>query len=660
MEGRAPVVAEPPRHTLAADDMRVLPASGNDPLRAVSSLPGVARVPFGLGGLALRGAAPRDSSVFLDGIEVPLLYHFGGLASFVPVGVIGEVQLEPSGFGARWGRATGGVVIASTRSPPSDRWRTGGELSLIHAAAMAQGPAPGGGSLLVAARRSYVDAILAAAPIDLTLAPRYLDAQVRWESRDARWLVLGLVSDDKLRLLRDPEAGAMGGIDTSSVRRLEYTSQFARLAARWRRNAGTTQLELLPSLGLDRVEASANHDDVDKGMLRWNATGSLRAELSRPAWGGTFAAGFDGQLNRHVYVLDNTPPPSPGDPDPPVGVLHREGVAWAADTGVWLEEQWSLHDDRIGVRPGLRIDRFGLSGEVTVGPRLNVTEELPRCMTLTQSAGVYHQPPSATDLDPVFGNQQLQGSWAIQGAVGLRAPLSDVAVAQITAYGQLMEDLPVDVVTGATPIGDNGSGQAGGLLAVSRELVDEQFGSYSYREGVGKGRAYGVEIQVRREVGRFTGWFTYTYARSFRTGDPRVDPTYYPYVLDQPHVATLLATRPLGTWRLGGRLRVATGNPITPVIGAYYDDADAEWVAISGPILSERLPAFVQLDLRIDRTWKRPWGTLDLFLDIQNTTNRANPEGVTYNDDFSSRRYTRGLPIFPALGLEYLPPAPRL
>jgi hypothetical protein len=642
---------------LDADELRTLPAAGNDPLRALASLPGVARVPFGLGGLALRGAAPRDSSVFLDGIEVPLLYHFGGLASFVPLGVIEDVALEPSGFGARWGRATGGVVIASTRSPRTDRRRNAGELSLIHAAALTEGPGPGGGSLLVAARRSYVDAVLAAAPVDLTLAPRYLDAQVRWESKSGRTMVLALVSDDRLKLLREPDEGdATGGVDTSNIRRLEYTSRFARLAVRWRATKGDTRVEVLPSIGLDRVEASANHMSVDKGMLRWNALAALRSELSRPWLGGTFAVGFDGQLTRHSYELDTTPPPSPMDPDPETGVVHREGVVWAPDTGVWIEEQWSLDDDRIAVRPGVRLDRFGLSEEIVVGPRLNVTEKGPRCTTLTQSVGLYHQPPSPTDLDPVFGNQSLEGSWAVQGAAGVKAPLSDVAHVQVTTYGAVMGDLSVDVVTGATPIADNGSGQAGGLFAVSRELVDEQFGSYSYREAVGKGYAYGAEVQLRREIGSVTGWLSYTYARSFRTGDPRVDSTYYPYVLDQPHVATLLATRPVGKWRFGGRFRVASGNPITPVADRYFDETHQEWVAISGPILSERLPLFLQLDVRIDRTWRRRWGVIDLFLDVQNATNRTNPEGVTYNDDFTQRRYTRGLPIFPALGVEYRPP----
>ena len=40
---------------------------------------------------------------------------------------------------------------------------------------------------------------------------------------------------------------------------------------------------------------------------------------------------------------------------------------------------------------------------------------------------------------------------------------------------------------------------------------------------------------------------------------------------------------------------------------------------------------------------------------MQNVTWRDNAEGVTYNKDYTMRRYTGGFPIFPALGIEYIP-----
>jgi hypothetical protein len=90
------------------------------------------------------------------------------------------------------------------------------------------------------------------------------------------------------------------------------------------------------------------------------------------------------------------------------------------------------------------------------------------------------------------------------------------------------------------------------------------------------------------------------------------------------------------------------------VAGAYRD-ASGDWVPVDGPLLSQRLPDFYQLDLRIDRSWRRPWGILKLYIDLQNVVNRKNAEGVTYNEDFSKRSYTHGLPIFPSIGVEWIP-----
>jgi hypothetical protein len=46
---------------------------------------------------------------------------------------------------------------------------------------------------------------------------------------------------------------------------------------------------------------------------------------------------------------------------------------------------------------------------------------------------------------------------------------------------------------------------------------------------------------------------------------------------------------------------------------------------------------------------------MNLYLDVQNIFNRGNAEGVTYNGDYTRRSYTQGLPIFPSLGVEYIP-----
>jgi hypothetical protein len=649
LSGRPPAGA--PLH-LDTAGIRNQPGAGNDVLRALQSLPGVARTPFGLGGLALRGTAPRDTKVYLDDIEVPLLYHFGGIASFLPTSAVDEVTLEPGGASVRYGRGLGGVAIVTSRTGRNDQWRVGGEVSLISAGAVAEGPGPLKGTWLVAARRSYFDALIRAANLDLVLVPRYGDAQLRWESGDGRWMAIAFGSDDLLSLLREPGAASAAGFETSNVKSLSYMSRFARFGLRYRAVSGATSFEAMPSVGVDDVNARANQNDVDKGLHRTTLPLSLRARVSTPSANGTLSIGLDGGWQHHSYDIVNTPPPTRFDPAPDM-VIHRSLKRWAADAGAWIEQSWFLGGERFEIRPGLRGDHFGLSQQWTLDPRLAITEHLDGDITLTQSIGRYHEPPLITDLDPIFGNRVMLGSSATQAAASVKTIVGDDKELSATVYYQDLRQLPVDALTGATPLSANGGEESGGLLGVSRELVDSQFGSYSYREAIGKGTAYGVELIARRNLGAWTGWIAYAYARSYRTNPTRGDDAH-PYVLDQPHSLTIVGTTELGRWRLGGRLRYTTGNPYTPVAGA-YQRSSGDWVAVDGPLLSRRLPDFFQLDLRVDRGWARPWGTLNLYIDLQNVVNRQNAEGVTYNKDYTRPSYTSGLPIFPSIGVEYIP-----
>lgn len=625
-------------YDVSRDVIRTLPGSGNDALKSLQSLPGTARVPFGLGGLVLRGFAPRDTNVFLDGIEVPILYHFGGLASFFPSTMIGSMEMVSSGYGARYGRGQGGIVDIWSRPGRTDRWAAGGELSLLDASAYAEGPV-GGGNVSLGFRRSFVDLVLAAVPTsDLTIAPRYLDSQLRWQSRSGKLTALVFGADDGISL------------DTSSDT-LDARQSFVRAGLRYTERSGDLEISVAPWLGFDRNAIIAN----DNQVIRSNITAAVRATVQRDMRHGFIAGGLDIQGNRYGYKLVADPPALPtGTMSLSTGV---EGSRWAADLGGWSEFLHRFGGDKLAIQLGLRGERFGLTREWVFDPRVTLRQQPTPNIELTQSIGRYHQPALATSLDYQLPDEPFRASHAWQASAGVNV-MSNMLGGHLSAnaFAATLRDLPVDVVSGATPYAAPGSAAAGGVAAISREFTEEQFGSYSYRANRGRGRTFGIETTIRRRIGNIQGWIAYTYSRSYRQGDPWALERYAPYVIDQPHVVTALATAPLGSrWRIGARFRYASGNPLTPTVGSYVDTNLQEYVPLSGRVLSERLPAFFQLDVRIDRSWKRPWGTLKLFLDVQNVTNRLNPEGVSYNFDYSSKQYTRGLPVFPSLGLEYAP-----
>jgi hypothetical protein len=168
--------------------------------------------------------------------------------------------------------------------------------------------------------------------------------------------------------------------------------------------------------------------------------------------------------------------------------------------------------------------------------------------------------------------------------------------------------------------------------------------------GTGIGRTRGVQVLVRKQLAkRLFGWITYTLSKAERAKAP--DQPYYPYDFDQTNVVTAVASYDLGGgFEVGNRFRYATGYPRTPVTGAYFDVKSGAYEPFFGQLNSIRIPPFVQLDVRVSKHFKLGESAVEAYLDLQNVTNRANPEEIVYSLDYSQKRYITGLPILPVLG----------
>jgi len=186
-----------------------LPGAMGDPLAVIQNFAGVARAQAGTGMILVRGSAPTDTQIFVDGATVPIIYHFGGLRSVLPVGMIDSLEFYPGNFSPYYGRATGGIIDVSVKKLKPQKAGGYFDVNLLDSGLYIEAPIGDKAAVALAARRSYIDFILDAvipsnAPItDLTL-PRYYDYQLLANYRpapahDLRFFVFG--SDDRFRVI---------------------------------------------------------------------------------------------------------------------------------------------------------------------------------------------------------------------------------------------------------------------------------------------------------------------------------------------------------------------------------------------------------------------------------------------------------------------------
>jgi TonB dependent receptor len=646
----APEETKAQEYTMSAEDVRTTPGAMNDALRAITILPAAARIPYSFGGLVLRGMSPRDSSVFIDGVEIPLAFHFGGITGVFPTSLLADMKVMPSGFDVSLGRTQGGAIELQTRTPRRDRYRIGGEVSLLHSAVNAEGPLPAGGAFLVGLRRSYFDVLIRPALSRNDPLPSYTDGQLRavWgeipKGGQFTTYVLGALD----RLANSEDAAKPNDEDAEG--QLSANLGFVRVGASYRRRIDNTMYTVAPFVGTNilslyskdyRGTAKADETDIRR---RWYQYGG-RAEWLRDDPGGFVRAGVDvagGYLGRvQASFLES------GDAsDLPI---PRNTVLWT-DAALWVEARRQWVGDKLSLRPGLRLDRLGLGRQWALDPRLNAHLALTEVSTLRASVGRFHQPPSPAHFDEFVDNLNAKSSYVDQATLSFEAKPNADLTTSVTGFFHEGKKTLVDVARegeSASPID---------LELLFRELLEEQIGFYGYQANVGRQRSYGIEGSVRYDAPKYRALANYAWSRAKRKYDPAVDRRWQPYSLDQPLRLNLLFATSAYKWNFGTRLTVVSGNPVRLVpAGTPVSQMDPAKVLV-------RLPTFWQLDVRVDRMWKKPWGDVRLFFDIQNITNHRNVEFRDNSFDFDPNKPQTyqyddvlGLPIIPFIGVEIAP-----
>ena len=630
LEDDAPVPPPPGKQDIPREQITRIPGARGDALTAVRSLPGVGNAVGGGSGpglVVIRGAAPEDSRITIDGIEIPVLYHFFGLQSVLPSEFIANIEFLPGGFGPEEGRSTGGVINVVTRAEAAPETTGFAELSFINLAGFVQTPLSKehGLTLTVAGRRSLIDFILPAVvgdSVNFTTAPQYYDGQLRvdWRRGEGdRVSVLAMTSFDLLSLISndfDPnEPEFAGGFDNET--------SFTKVIAQWSKSKGPWTNRLVGAVGTSGFRIEIGDDRYIKVK---QLSGEVRDDLAwSPRRSLKVRAGAEVRINpREVNVRFPQQPPE-GQPPPsnfstlPLIEQQLEFSNSVASSYVAADLR---PDDRTTISGGVRLDYYDHLSATTISPRLQLNRELDDQLTVRAAGGLYTRNFEFGESVPDY--VEPERAWQVVGG-------ADVKLADgLTASASLFYTDRFDLLT-VDPL-------------LARTMPERSY------VNTGTGRSYGVEYLVKAQRKNFFGWLAYTYSRSDRVDRAGADRRLFDF--DQTHNVIAVGSWKLGKkWEIGARWQYATGQPETPVVGSVYlADANA-YVAMYGPVNSQRIEDYHAADVRIDRRWKWDSFELSAFLDITNVYAHARVLGYSYNFDFSEREAITELPFLPALGV---------
>jgi hypothetical protein len=581
--------------TVDVDRARAIPGTLGDPLRALSQEPGLSRSPYDAGWLLVRGGDFDEVGLYLDGVRVPLVYHLGGFASVLHPEMVEAVRFWPGLFPSRYGGALSGAVDLVPR-PVGDRPRAVGGVNVVFAHASAETPTPWGG-IALAARRSYLDAVLAAfvGGEGARIAPRFWDLSGQLRVGDARFTAL------VMRDTVDAPSFSSGGV-------LEIVQQGAQVQGVIPvAQGGRGVIELRPYVAWTQRALTGDVlfpeqiDEVYPG---------LRVEARSPlADRGQALGGIE--LQRRWFRLDKD---DLVRPSPVWQVAPYAGLAAGRDVRTWTEARFEALIVEGDPQQPIR---------TAVSPRAGVDWDLGGGLELRGAFGRLHQPPPPSLLLAVADGAYLALERSDQVTAGFaltRAALTVEAEAWARRASDLAE-LELDGSIGPT-----------------------------------EGRAHGVEARIRGVRDGFDGSVLYQLTRTLEREDPG-DP-WRPGAFDAPHRFEVLVMQQLPrAWVASARFRatsgfarVRVGLGIEPTEA--YDLLQQRTVRLDLGPWDPRLAPFHALDLRIGRRFTfRRW-QLDAGLEVQNAYSRRVVEPVITGFGDARPPYGFGLPVLPIFSLD--------
>ncbi|MFO7999405.1 MAG: TonB-dependent receptor [Bacteroidales bacterium] len=617
------------------------PGSNRDISRVIQSLPGVGFTPAFRNDVIIRGGGPSENRFFLDGVEIPNINHFatqgasGGPVGIINVDFIREVEMYTGAFPANRGNALSSVFEFRQINGNKEKLNLRASLGASDVALTADGPLGRNTTFILSARRSYLQFLFGV--IGLPFLPTYNGFQFKTNTSTgpkSELSFIGIGAIDQFQL----------NLDANETEEQRYILTYLPVNEQWNYALGGVYRQFRDN-GFDTWVLSRNmlrntaykHPGNNEGLPRSldylsdEIENKFRFERLLNAGENRIRFGLGGEYARYlsdtyqeIFVFDQ------------LQTIDFDSSLDLFKWSLFVQGSRKFLDQRLGVSFGLRADASSFASSTSnlinqLSPRLSLSYSLLENLFLNFNTGRYYQLPSYTTLgfrnnDGILVNQDN----------GLKYISVDHLVAGIEWLPSTRSKVSLEGFYknyGNYPFSVRDS------VALGSRSAD--FGVFGSEEVVstGNGRAFGAELLYREErVKDFNLILSYTFVRSeFKnlTGE------YIPAAWDNRHIVIVTALKNLPrNWDAGLKWRYSGGAPYTPYDLEKSSIRDA-WDVQGMPYFdysrfnSERLPAFHQLDIRIDKQFYLDRWSLMFYLDVQNVTNfkAAQPDNYIRVED---------------------------
>ena len=665
----APEEIKSSSYIIQSEELFKAAGARQDISRYVQLLPGVAIGAADFrNDIIVRGGSPLENLFIVDNIEIPNINAFanfasaGGTTSILDAQLIRDVTFLTGGQPAPFiNRASSVLQVAQTEG---SREKLRGRLTVGDPGigGIIDGPLKKGkGSWILSARRSYLDLFtkdigIGGVPILYTY-----NAKVLYDlsPRDRVWGVSISGSDDirlgpvqgKPRKLEDE------GADNIDVR---YGGWRSANGFNWQRLYGARGVGLLGvSHSEARVDqqvkdlirngiptATVNVDDLlarspivyrersreGETTIKYDYTGYLPM-LEKLQVGGSFKM-FRVNYNAAAPLGSESPYSAVRDLNP-FNIVQdfsaRQSSAYVQSTRN-LSSRWNL-------TWGGRIDNYQFIARTRFSPRAGISYRISDKLSWRASFGTYFQQPQFLFLAAFPQNRNLTPFRSQHLVTGITYIPTASLRFTVEAYQKDYKDYPVSTQFPALSLASTGD---------TFQIRDVLFPLTS----AGRGRARGIEFFAEKKWG--SRWFGNANLSLSQSRQGGLDGILRPSTFDFPVIFNSVGGYRLNKkWEFSARTTVTSGRPYTP-FNVALSTAQRREIFDLTRINELRVPAYIRVDVRVDRTFTFKDKPLLVFLGAQNVTNRNNISGFQWSRRANIPRVNEQLGLFPVIGLNWI------